>query len=420
MQIGSSAAEFVWGLGIEDTWVPQPHKRTGRDLDEYELTQHYRYRREDLERVAATGVRAMRYGVPWHRVNVAPGRFDWSWPDEVFSHMIETLGIQPIVDLVHYGAPDWIEGNCAAADYPQRLAEYAGAFADRYRGMISAYTPINEPVVHATFCGRNGIWPPNMRGEGGYLRVLLCLVEAMQASIEAIRAAAPESAIVAVEATELLTAEHATLAEHARFSLLRHLLPTDLLLGRVDEQHALRTWLVGNGVPADRLERIRTGAQTIDVIGVNFYPHLSNAVVERRGDQVARVTRYATSHDLERLLRAFWEHLRIPVMLTETSDNAAIAQRERWMEDSISAVRRARTGGVPVVGYVWWPLFSHVDWKYRFHTRPVDEYWCHMGLYDLRRENGTLVRDATRLADRFAAFVSDPAGSIGEVTATER
>src|SRR5207248_1264522 len=154
----------------------------------------------------------------------------------------------------------------------------------------------------------------------------------------------------------------------------------------VSEKHPLRTWLIGHGVSADRLELTREAAQTIDVIGVNFYPHLSNAVVERRGDAVARVRRYATGHDLERVLRAFWEHLRLPVMLTETSDNARVARRERWMDDSISAVRSARAAGVPVVGYVWWPLFSHIDWKYRYHTRPVDEFWCHMGLYHLRRE----------------------------------
>jgi beta-glucosidase len=416
MQIHGSADTFVWGLGIEDTWVPQPHPRTGRALDEYELTQHYRYWREDLERAAATGVRAMRYGVPWHRVHLAPGRFDWSWPDEVFGHMIEGLGIHPIVDLVHYGAPDWVEGNCAGSEYPRHLAEYAGAFADRYRGRIAAYTPINEPVVHATYCGRNSTWPPNLRGERGYLRVLLRLVEAMQASIAAIRAAAPQATIVAVEATELLTAEDAALAEHAQFSLLRHLLPTELLLGRVDDTHPLRTWLIGSGIPADRLDRICADAQRVDVMGVNFYPHLSNATVVRRGDDVTRVARYATAADLQRLLREFWEHLRLPLMITETSDNAGIAQRERWMEASIAAVRMSRESGVPVVGYVWWPMFSHVDWKYRRSTGAVDEYWCHMGLYDLRRENGMLVRDETRLADRFAGFVADSRRSVGELT----
>src|SRR3712207_8458181 len=47
--------------------------RSGRVLDEYEITQHYRWWRDDLRRVAELGVGAVRYGIPWYRVNPAPG-----------------------------------------------------------------------------------------------------------------------------------------------------------------------------------------------------------------------------------------------------------------------------------------------------------------------------------------------------------
>ena len=58
---------FCWATGIEDTFVPQV--RPGmRALDEYEMTQHYRFWREDLDRVAALGVQAIRWGIPWYQV----------------------------------------------------------------------------------------------------------------------------------------------------------------------------------------------------------------------------------------------------------------------------------------------------------------------------------------------------------------
>ena len=68
-----SAAAFRWAVGIENTFVP--HTRAGhRRLDEYELMDHYRLWREDLDLAADLGISTIRYGIPWYRVNPQPGR----------------------------------------------------------------------------------------------------------------------------------------------------------------------------------------------------------------------------------------------------------------------------------------------------------------------------------------------------------
>jgi hypothetical protein len=152
-------AEFVWAVGIEDTFVPQPHPRTGRLLDEYVLTEHDVRWYDDLELVAGLGVGCMRWGVPWHRVELAPGRFRWTFVDGVLGAM-EQLRIRPIIDLVHYGTPEWLEQGFVNPDYGRRVAAYAAAFAERYADLAPAYTPLNEPDVTALFCGRHGTWPP--------------------------------------------------------------------------------------------------------------------------------------------------------------------------------------------------------------------------------------------------------------------
>jgi beta-glucosidase len=398
----------TWAVGIEDTFVPQPHARTGRALDEYELIDHYAQGRDDLRLIADLGVRCIRYGIPWYRVNPAPGRFDWEWTDRVLSHMVESLGIRPIIDLVHYGCPTWLDGAFLHRDYPSRVAEYAGAVADRYRRLVDAYTPLNEPVVNAIFCGRNAIWPPNRRGERGYCAIVLALAAGIQRTIAAVRAAAPEALIVQVEASELLRADDPALAPVVEASLVRQFLPTDLVLGRVDARHPGTPWLLAHGATDDALAALRTGGHAIDVMGVNFYPHLCASRLEPASDGARRRRFYADGDDLADVLAAYWRHFDVPVMLTETSDNARIARRLRWLDESVRGVRAARAAGVSVVGYTWWPFMSHVDWRYRRGTRPVDAYWCHMGLYDLRRRpDGALVRVRTPVADRFAAVVSD-------------
>ncbi|MGI8534607.1 MAG: beta-galactosidase, partial [Candidatus Limnocylindrales bacterium] len=131
---------FLWATGIEDTFIGQPIIHSGRPLDEYVLTQHDRNWRQDLDLASSLGVRGLRYGLPWYRLQPEPDRFDWTWSDEVLAYAAGTLGLRVIIDLVHYGTPGWLEGGFVEPDYPAAVAAYAGAVAERYGHLVSAYT----------------------------------------------------------------------------------------------------------------------------------------------------------------------------------------------------------------------------------------------------------------------------------------
>src|SRR5262249_4568961 len=160
-----------------------------RPLEEYELTQHYAQWRGDLYRAASLGISALRWGVPWYRVEPEPGRFDWTWIDEVLDCMVRELGIQPIVDLMHYGTPLWLEGSFAGADHPGGAATVRPPLGGRYGRPGPSHPPLNEPTVNAQMCARRGMWPPYLTGEDGYVRVLLSIARGIQLSAQAIRAA---------------------------------------------------------------------------------------------------------------------------------------------------------------------------------------------------------------------------------------
>src|SRR3954454_9177481 len=147
--LGSPGA-FAWALGIEDTFIPQLTPG-GRLLDEYVLTQHDRVWRDDLRRIAETGTRDLRYGIPWYRVNPAPGVFDWSWTDEVLPYLVTELGVAPILDLVHYGAATWLEGAFLAPDYPGRVAEYASAARPPLRSAHPLLAPAHRAAPPRAF-----------------------------------------------------------------------------------------------------------------------------------------------------------------------------------------------------------------------------------------------------------------------------
>ena len=132
---GRAAKDFLWAGGIEDTFVPQT--RPGhRALDEYELMGHYEHWEEDIALTKDAGMNSLRWGVPWYKVEPEKGRFDWSWTDRVIPYMVEELKILPIIDLMHYGCPFWLNKEFANKDYPKYVADYAAEFASRYKDLI--------------------------------------------------------------------------------------------------------------------------------------------------------------------------------------------------------------------------------------------------------------------------------------------
>ncbi|MEP7188067.1 MAG: family 1 glycosylhydrolase [Roseiflexaceae bacterium] len=396
---------FIWAGGIEDTFIP--HERPGlRALEEYELTQHYQQWRNDLARAAALGISALRWGVPWYRVEPAPGVFDWAWIDEVLDYMVRELRIEPIVDLMHYGTPMWLEGSFIAPEYPERVAAYASAFAARYGELVRYYTPLNEPTVNASFCGRRGEWPPYLTGEDGYLRVLLPIARGIQLSAQAIRAADADAVLVAVEAMGWCRAATPE-AELAALRRDQHeLLAWDLVRGAVDATHPLYAELVNNGASELELAHLRAGATEHDWFGVNFYPWSACEIVVDESGTVKTQPIPRDGRLLADVLRRCHAYTGLPLIVTETSANEDIAGRAAWMDETIAAVRAVRAAGLPVIGYTWFPLITMVDWAYRTSTLPVADHLLHLGLWDSHfDERGVLVRAPTPLVERYRGYI---------------
>ena len=401
-------AAWTWAVGIEDTFIGHPGGRRARILDEYALIDHYDQWRSDLDLIASLGVRAMRYGVPWYRVNPAPGEWDWSWLDRVMEHM-SRVGIAPIVDLIHYGTPLWLRRSFVDPDYPMRVAEYAAQMVSRYGDLAHSWTPLNEPVVNADFSGLRGVWPPHLRGERGYDRVIFGIADGISRTTAAIREVRPDAVITAAEPCDIVTTDEPELAELVRRRWDKLFLPLDLYLGRVDGAHPARARLEASGIPEAALDRLVADPQPPDILGVNFYPHMSRARLVTSRGAVRRRRLYGTGADLVAALSEFHRHTGLPVMVTETSDNASVDQRAAWMDDSISAVASARQSGLPVVGYTWFPVFSLIDWRWRRGPYEASAYWCHMGLWDI---DDRMCRNRTPLVDRYTAFVAAGAPAI--------
>jgi beta-glucosidase/6-phospho-beta-glucosidase/beta-galactosidase len=410
--------KFVWAAGIEDTFITYPWPRTNRTLDEYELTQHYERWNKDIGLFAELGLRCVRYGIPWHRVNPAPGKWDWDFPDKTFDLLLN-LGIQPIVDLVHYGLPPWIENAYLHPEFAEIMAEYGGRIAERYRGRIHCYTPLNEPRVTAWYCGKLGWWPPGLRGWRGFLSVLHGVCRGIVQSVSRFKEIDPEILPVMVDATDLYETEDETLHEEVSRRQEIVFLPLDLISGRVTQRHSLYCWLVKNGITDEQLGWFVENKIELPLIGINLYPLFSRKILSRSRHGLRTRMPYSTAEIIDRLAKLYWERYSSPLFISETASEGKLKRRDQWLTDSVEAVKRVRERGIPLVGYTWWPLFALVTWAYRQGRNAPGYYLKQMGLWDLKAdEHGAMHRVPTSLVEKYKMLVGSGGARVGELAVT--
>ena len=417
--LGGRAEDFLWAGGIEDTFVPQ-EKAGHRALDEYELMGHYTHWREDLDLARELGLKALRWGVPWYKVEPEPGHFDWSWTDQVIPYMVEELKIIPIIDLMHYGCPFWLKKEFANKDYPDHVARYAAEFANRYHNLIKWYTPLNEPIINSLMCGLRGLWPPYLKGDSGYIRMMLQVAKGIIRTVKAIKDIDPDAVMVHVEATGLTRTARQDLKALADEEEMRGYLGFDLISGRFTHDHALFSWFVRNGVNPESLAEFEENKATLDIVGLNFYPQWSTKqlYIDKRGKLAFRETE-TEGNGFSELILKYYQRYKAPIMITETSAVGGDDVRAQWLDSSVGTIKKLREDGIPVIGYTWFPLFTMVDWRYRFSKDPVENHYLELGLYKLNLQPGGPRWLASPLVDKFRSYVNNPGPAIGELRLSE-
>jgi beta-glucosidase/6-phospho-beta-glucosidase/beta-galactosidase len=398
--------DLHFALGIEDTFVPQAREGE-RPIDEYELTEHYTQYATDFRLAASCGADLLRWGVPWYRVAPERDRWDWDWVDRAIDSMREA-GLRPIVDLLHYGTPTWLDDQFAHPDYPRHVEEYAARFAERYGDDATDYTPVNEPVIHALFSGEYAYWPPYLSGARGFTTIAANLAQGFVRSQRAIAEIVPQAVFVHVDAAmkfvgDVDAPEH---TEEARRLTQQVYLVEDLVTGRVGDEHPLAETLTRNGVSDDDLAWFRDNAVRPDVMGVNYYPRHSTELFESGvhhsggfADPRPSIDRGADG--LRDAIETYAARYGAPVMISETCVTGSVAERIAWLDESVGLVERMRAQGSAVVGYTWWPLFDMYEWTWRHTADPRRDHLLTMGLYDLEESESGLLRSKNPVADRF-------------------
>jgi dTDP-4-dehydrorhamnose reductase len=396
----------IWG-GIECSL-----NRVGdRFTSQLELNGHVR-RIDDLDRIAALGIRTLRYPALWEMlapVDGAPPAWDWIEPRLL---RLRALGIQPILGLLHHGSGPAHTGLLDPA-FPRKFAGFARAVAERFP-WIDAYTPVNEPLTTARFSALYGLWYPHHRDDASFVRACVNQCHAIALAMGAIREVNPRARLIQTEDLGKVYSS-ASLRQQADFENERRWLTWDLLVGRVDESHRLRGYLRDNGVADAELDGFLAHPCPPDVIGINHYvtserflhdEPLRFPAATRGGNGIrsyadVEAVRVLSDRDgLAPLLAEAWHRYGLPIAITETHLGCSREEQLRWLNETWTVALEARDAGVDVRAVTAWALLGSFDWN-SLLTRFAGCY--EPGALDVR---GAAPRP-TAIAELIKAFAAD-------------
>ncbi|TGE09816.1 family 1 glycosylhydrolase [Hymenobacter fodinae] len=366
---------FIFATGIENSY---PTIQNGRvRMDEMEKCGHYKFWQKDFDLVEELGICFLRYGPPIHTTWLGAGKYDWSFADETFRDLYRR-NIAPIVDLCHFGVPDWV-GNFQNPDFPELFAQYARDFAARFP-WVQLYTPVNEMYICAEFSALYGWWNEQLRSDEAFVTALKHIVKANVLAMKSIAEVRPDALFIQSESSEYFHAENPAAIRPAELMNSKRFLSLDLNYGRrVDSE--MYEYLMDNGMTREEYHFFLHNRLKHQCIMGNDYYKTNEHRVKADGSTSAsgEVFGYHV------ITRQYHDRYRLPVMHTETNmwQGPCGDEAVNWLWKEWANVLRVRNDGVPIVGFTWYSLTDQVDWDTAL--RENNGIVNPLGLYDLDR-----------------------------------
>jgi len=367
---------FMFATGIENS---APTIGGGRNrVDEMEKCQHYQCWRQDFDLVQEIGIHFLRYGPPLHHTFLGVEHYDWLFADETFGEL-KRRDLVPIVDLCHFGVPDWI-GDFQNPDFPDLFAGYAKAFAQRFP-WVQLYTPINEMFICATFSASYGWWNEQLHSDQAFVTALKHIVKANVLAMQAILDTRADAIFIQSESSEYFHAENPDAIKPAEIMNSKRFLSLDLNYGRrVDSE--MYEYLMDNGMSREEYHFFLDNRLKHNCIMGNDY-YVTN---EHRVKADGSTQPSGEVFGYDEITRQYYERYLLPVMHTETNcrQNGKGENAVNWLWKEWANVLRVRNSGFPIVGFTWYSLTDQVDWDTALRE---DNHRVHpVGLFDLKRK----------------------------------
>lgn len=358
----------IWG-GIECSF----NRVNDTYMDQLDWSGHYKRGLSDIKRFADLGIKALRYPILWEKHQPQKNiKIDWSYSNARLSELNQS-GIIPIAGLVHHGSgpayADFFDGSFADG-----LAQYAKEAAANFP-WIEYYTPVNEPLTTARFCGLYGHWFPHKNTPYDFLKILIEECKGTVLAMQAIRQINPQAKLVQTEDLGKTQSTH-KLRYQADFENKRRWLSFDLLCGNVNENHRLWKYLMSAGIVKEDLNFFTENPCPPDIMGVNYYVTSERWIDERTDkypphsiggngtDNYADVeaVRVGKNQGPEVIFREAWERFKLPMAITEVHLHCTREEQLRWFYQVWTAANSLQHQGADIRAVTAWALLGSFDW----------------------------------------------------------
>jgi len=339
----------------------------------------------DLKALRQLGVSHFRFGVEWARVEPRPGVINEKalarYAD--MARQLRAAGIEPVVTLWHFTFPDWLYDTKAKGRsnflHPEVQEAWRAHVTRVVRAMkphVRIFVPQNEPNGALNLGWIAGHWPP------GLLLQPFAYKRALQISADMFRDAAD---IIRRERSDALVMGIYSIPDWRR-KLVGD--PTALVYNVVQRQNF------------DHLDKV---ADTMDIVGVNYY-YAQDASLLRflnrgHGEVSSDYTQLGweiVPEGLYNVLTTVGRRYGKPIVVTENGlGTQSERKRIRYLREHTAQMRRAMEDGVDVRGYFPWTLVDNYEWKEGWHGQ--------FGLFSYDRR--TKERILEPAGEWFSAFI---------------
>lgn len=376
---GSATAAYQVEGGIVNDW-------TGYGVDAGAAVEHWQNYETDFDQLQKMGQTLYRMSLSWARIEPQPGQFDvaaLAHYKKMFA-ALKQRGIQPMVTLFHFTAPQWFadKGGWTDARNVADFERFVTKVSDYFAEDVYYWNTVNEPLVYAFRSYDEGAWPPFQKDRELALTVAKNLVIAHGKAYRVVHAQDPVASVGFAKHVSILEPHWPLNPADQAMTALQSYLFNDLFW------ESIKTGRMDLRVPGFRPIQIAYDPElqnTLDFIGVNFYSRYeitatganlkpNNAPRTELGWAITPEGMHKALHIAEPYAR----HFRAPIIITENGladhdDNT----RPGFLVHHLKAVHDAIQDGVPVAGYLHWSAIDNFEW--------TDGYGPKFGLMDRDR-----------------------------------
>ena len=387
-QIEGACAEDGRGESIWDRFSHTPGKTRDGDTGDVACDHYHRWR-DDVALMKQLGLPAYRFSIAWPRI-LPNGRGQVNEKGLAFyDQLVDALlaaNIQPYITLYHWDLPQVLEdaGGWLNRDITDAFVEYAQVVVKRLGDRVKQWTTHNEPFCTAFLGYRDGVHAPGVRDETASLQAAHHVLLSHGLATQAIRALQPDAQVGIVLNMWTVETVQDTPADRALAELQWQKDCGWYLDPVLRGQYPAQAWAAYEAkVPAIQPDDLKTIAQPLDYLGLNYYMRalydgprraakLPDAEYTEMDWEVHAPGLYRLLTKLQRAYPA------VPIYITENGaafkdvvQDGAVhdPRRVNYLREHIAACHQAINDGVDLRGYFAWSLLDNFEWSHGYSKR---------------------------------------------------